>query len=41
MREAMHSVAREGIDVAADRVRPQGQGIVGSTMKVAVSEIDT
>ena len=34
MREAMHSVAREGIDVAADRVRPQGQGIIGSTMNV-------
>jgi hypothetical protein len=41
MREAMHSVAREGIDVAVGRVRPQGQGIVGSTVNVAVSEIDT
>ena len=40
MREAMHSVAREGTDVAVGRVRPQGQGIVESTVNVAVSEID-
>jgi hypothetical protein len=41
MREAMHSVAREGVDVAVGEARPQGQGTVGSTVRVAVSTIDT
>ena len=40
MREAMHSVAREGIDVAVGQLRPQGQGIIGTTVSVAVSELD-
>src|SRR5450755_1000473 len=40
MREAMHSVAREGIDVAVGQLRPQGQGIIGTTVGVAVSELD-
>ncbi len=38
MREAMHSVAREGIDVAVGQLRPQGQGIIGTTVGVAVFE---
>jgi hypothetical protein len=41
MREAMHSVAREGIDVAVGQVRPQGQGIIGEAVKVTVSKIST
>ncbi len=39
MREAMHSVAREGVDVAVGRVQAQGQGMAAQT-HVAVSEID-
>jgi hypothetical protein len=41
MREAMHSVAREGVDVAVGQERPQGEGIIGQAVQVAVSEIDT
>lgn len=41
MREAMHSVAREGVDVAVGQLRPQGQGIIGEAVKVTVSTIDT
>ncbi len=41
MREAMHSAAREGVDVAAGQVRPQGQGVIGDAVQVAVSTIDT
>jgi hypothetical protein len=41
MREAMHSVAREGIDVAVGQTRPQGQGVIGEAVRVAVSKIDT
>jgi hypothetical protein len=41
MREAMHSVAREGVDVAVGQLRPQGQGIIGEAVKVKVSKIDT
>jgi hypothetical protein len=41
MREAMHSVAREGVDVAVGQLRPQGQGIIGEAVKVTVSKIDT
>jgi len=41
MREAMHSVAREGADVAVGLARPQGQGTVGTTVPVTVSEIYT
>jgi hypothetical protein len=41
MREAMHSVAREGIDVAVGQIRPQGQGIIGEAVKVTVSKIST
>jgi hypothetical protein len=41
MREAMHSVAREGVDVAVGQARPQGEGIIGQAVPVAVSEIDT
>ena len=41
MREAMHSVAREGVDVAVGQLRPQGQGTIGAAVKVAVSTIDT
>jgi hypothetical protein len=40
MREAMHNVAREGVDVAAGQLRPQGQGIIGEAVKVAVSKAD-
>jgi hypothetical protein len=40
MREAMHSVAREGVDVAIGQLRPQGQGIIGEAVKVAVSKAD-
>jgi hypothetical protein len=39
MREAMHSVAREGVDVAVGHVQAQGQGMVART-DVAVSEVD-
>ena len=41
MREAMHSAAREGVDVAAGQLRAQGQGTIGGAVKVAVSKIDT
>lgn len=41
MREAMHSVAREGVDVAIGQTRPHGQGVIGSTVRVAVTELDT
>jgi hypothetical protein len=40
MREVMHSVAREGVDVAIGQARPQGEGTAGSTMRVVVSDID-
>jgi len=39
MREAMHSIAHEGVEVAMGQARPQGQGTVGSAVQVAVSEI--
>ena len=35
MREAMHSTAREGIDVAVGQLAPQGQGIIGSSVQVS------
>ena len=35
MREAMHSTAREGIDVAVGQLVPQGQGIIGSSVQVS------
>jgi hypothetical protein len=38
MREAIHSVAREGVDVAVGGARPQGQEILRS-MPVAVTDI--
>jgi len=41
MREAMHSATREGVDVAVGQTRPHGQGVIGSTVQVAVSELDT
>lgn len=41
MREAIHSVAREGIDVAIGQIRPQGQGIIGEAVKVTVSKVST
>jgi hypothetical protein len=41
MREAMHSVAREAVDVAVGQARPQGQGTVGTSVPVTVSEIYT
>jgi hypothetical protein len=40
MREAMHNVAREGVDVAVGQLRPQGQGIIGDAVKVTASERD-
>jgi hypothetical protein len=41
MREAMHNVAREGVDVAVGQLRPQGQGfIIGEAVKVKVSTIN-
>jgi hypothetical protein len=39
MREAMHSAAREGVDVAIGQERPQGQGI-GTSLQVAVADIN-
>jgi hypothetical protein len=39
MREAMHSVAREGVDVAIGQLRAQGQGTMALT-QVAVTELD-
>jgi hypothetical protein len=39
MREAMHSVAREGVDVAVGEARPQGQDI-GQSLQVAVADFD-
>lgn len=39
MREAMHSAAREGVDVAVGQERPQGQG-TGRSLQVAVADID-
>jgi hypothetical protein len=41
MREAMHSVAREGADVAAGQAPPQGQGTLGASVPVTVSEVDS
>jgi hypothetical protein len=35
-REALHSAVREGVDVAAGQVAPQGQGTVGSLVPVVV-----
>jgi hypothetical protein len=40
MREAMHSVAREGIDVAVGRLHAGGEGSMAQ-IRVAVSELDT
>lgn len=37
MREAMHSAAREGVDAAVGRARPQGQGLGGS-LQVEVAD---
>ncbi|MGH3154332.1 MAG: hypothetical protein ACRDOB_26905, partial [Streptosporangiaceae bacterium] len=34
MREAMHSTAREGVDVAVGQLAPQGQGILGNSVQV-------
>ena len=34
MREAMHSAAREGLDVAIGQLAPQGQGIIGGQVRV-------
>lgn len=39
MREAMHSAAREGVDVAVGQTRPQGHG-TGRSLQVAVADID-
>jgi hypothetical protein len=39
MREAIHSVAREGIDVAVGEARPQGQNI-GQSLQVTVTDVD-
>jgi hypothetical protein len=39
MREAMHSAAREGVDVAIGHERPQGQG-TGRSLQLAVSDLD-
>lgn len=39
MREAIHSVAREGVDVAIGEARPQGQDI-GKSLQVAVADLD-
>jgi hypothetical protein len=38
MREAMHSAAREGVDVAIGQERPQGQG-TGMSLQVAVADL--
>lgn len=38
MREAMHSAAREGLDVATGQTRPQGKG-AGSSYTVAVVDV--
>jgi len=40
MREAMHSVAREGIKVALGQAEPLGQGTVGTAVPVAESQIE-
>jgi hypothetical protein len=34
MREAMHSTAREGLDVAIGKVAAQGEGFIGETVRV-------
>ena len=34
MREAMHSAAREGLDVAIGQLAPQGHGIIGGQVRV-------
>ena len=39
MREAMHNTAREGIDVAVGQIPPQGQGIVGTAVGIAETDI--
>jgi hypothetical protein len=38
MREAMHSAAREGVDAAVGRARPQGQGL-GASLQVQVADV--
>lgn len=38
MREAMHSAAREGVDAAIGRTRPQGQGL-GASLQVQVVDV--
>ena len=40
MREVLHSVAREGVNVATGQARPQGQGTAKLAMRVVVSDID-
>jgi hypothetical protein len=39
MREAIHSAAREGVDVAAGQLAPQGQGSVAA-MPIVVADVD-
>jgi hypothetical protein len=39
MREAMHSAAREGIDVAGGRMEAEGQGILAS-LSVSTSQVE-
>lgn len=39
MREAMHSTAREGVDVAVGQLPPQGRGIIGADVPVDVTVI--
>jgi hypothetical protein len=34
LRESLHSAVREGVDVAAGRVTPHGQGTIGSAVSV-------
>jgi hypothetical protein len=39
MREAIHSACREGIDVAAGEVQPQGAGIVGTSVGIDLTDL--
>lgn len=40
MREALHTSVREGVDVAAGRLAPQGAGTIGSQVPVIADSLD-
>ncbi len=41
MREALHAASREGVDVAAGEIAPQGTGTVGGSIAIDLTELAT